>query len=126
MMYVGIKLNIQQGLEIRGFWFQKKTVQRKTVLRKVHIYVLNEIFLQKTVYLQGFCSKSVFCEVTPIDQRGFYCIFPSLFGNWDLGAIGTFWQLGPSGNWDILALGTFGQLGHFGNWDLWQLGPSDN
>ena len=117
---------IQQGLEIRGFWGLEKTVQRKTVLREVYNYVLNEIFFQKTVYLQGFCSKSVFCEVTPIDQRGFYCIFPSLFGNWDLGAIGTFWQLGPSGNWDILALGTFGQLGHFGNWDLWQLGPSDN
>ena len=23
-------------------------------------------FFQKTVYLQGFCSKSVFCEVTPM------------------------------------------------------------
>ena len=46
---------IQQGLEIRGFWFQKKTVQLKTVLREVYTYVLNEIFFQKTVYLQGFC-----------------------------------------------------------------------
>ena len=35
---------VQQGLEIRCFWFQKKTVQRKTVLREVYIYVLNEIF----------------------------------------------------------------------------------
>ncbi len=33
-------LSIQQGLEIRGFWFQKKTVQRKTVLREVYTYVL--------------------------------------------------------------------------------------
>ena len=57
---------LQQGLEIRGFWFQKKTVQRKTVLREVYTYVLNEIFFQKTVYLQGFCSKSVLCEVTPL------------------------------------------------------------
>ena len=71
---------VQQGLEIRGFWFQKKTVQLKTVLPEVYTYVLNEIFFQKTVYLQGFCSKSVFCEVTPIDQRGFL-------------AIGTFGQL---------------------------------
>ena len=57
---------IQQGLEIRGFWFQKKTVHRKTVLREVYTYVLNEIFFQKTVYLQGFCSKSAFREVTPM------------------------------------------------------------
>ena len=57
---------IQQGLEIRGFWFKKKTVQLKTVLHDVYIYVLNEIFFQKTVYLQGFSSKSVFPEVTPI------------------------------------------------------------
>ena len=46
---------IQQGLEIR-----------KTVLCEVYTYVLNEIFFQKTVYLQGFCSKSVFHEVTPM------------------------------------------------------------
>ena len=48
-------LYIQQGLEIRGFWGLEKTVQRKTVLREVYNYVLNEIFFQKTVYLQGFC-----------------------------------------------------------------------
>jgi hypothetical protein len=36
-------LQIQQGLEIRGFWFQKKSMQRKTVLREVYTYVLNEI-----------------------------------------------------------------------------------
>jgi hypothetical protein len=57
---------IQQGLEIRGFWVQKKTVQHKTVLREAYTYVLNDIFFQKTVYLQGFCSKSVFHEVTPM------------------------------------------------------------
>ena len=45
---------IQQGLEIRGFWFQKKTVQLKTALREVYTYVLNGIFFQKTVQLQGF------------------------------------------------------------------------
>ena len=60
------KLKIQQGLEIRCFWFQKNTVQLKTVLREVYTYVVNEIFFQKTVYLQGFCSKSVFPEVTPM------------------------------------------------------------
>ena len=57
---------VQQGLEIHGFWFQKKTVQHKTVLREVYTYVLNDIFFQKTVYLQGFSSKSVFHEVTPM------------------------------------------------------------
>ena len=55
---------IQQGLEIRGFWFQKKTVQLKTVLREVYTYVPNDFF--ETVYLQGFYSKSVFREVTPM------------------------------------------------------------
>ena len=59
-------LDLQQGLEIHGFWFQEKNVQLKTVLREVYTYVLNEIFIQKTVYLQGFCSKSVFREVTPM------------------------------------------------------------
>ena len=57
---------VQQGHEIRCFLFQKKTVQLKTVLREVYTYVLNEIFLQKTVYLHGFCSKSVLREVTPM------------------------------------------------------------
>ena len=40
---------VQQGLEIRGFWFQKKTVQLKTALREVYTYVLKGIFFQKTV-----------------------------------------------------------------------------
>ena len=55
---------IQQGLEIRGFWFQKKTVQLKTVLREVYTYVLNGIFFQKAVYLQGFWPKSAYLKVT--------------------------------------------------------------
>ena len=38
----------------------------QVVLREVYIYVQNEIFFQKTVYLQGFCSKSAFGEVTPM------------------------------------------------------------
>ena len=38
---------MQHGLEIRGFWFQEKTVQLKTVLREVYTYVLNEIFFYK-------------------------------------------------------------------------------
>ena len=49
--------NVQQGLEIHGFWFQKKTVQLKTALREVYTYVLKGIFFQKTVYLQGFWQK---------------------------------------------------------------------
>ena len=60
---------LQQGLEIHGFWFQKKTVQRKTVLREVYTYVLNDFFFfKKTVHLQGFCSKSMFHEVTSMSR----------------------------------------------------------
>ena len=44
-----LTLKIQQGLEIRGFWFQKKTVQLKTALHEVYTYVLKGIFFQKTV-----------------------------------------------------------------------------
>ena len=40
-------VKVQQGLEIRGFWFQKKTVQLKTALREVYTYVLNGIFFSK-------------------------------------------------------------------------------
>ena len=63
-MYYQHLMYIQQGLEIRGFWFQKKTVQLKTVLREVYTYVLNGSFFQKTVYLQGFWPKSVYLKVT--------------------------------------------------------------
>ena len=52
------KMGVQQGLEMRGFWFQKKTVQLKTALREVYSYVLKGFFIQKTVHLQGFCAKS--------------------------------------------------------------------
>ena len=55
---------LQQGLEIRCFWFQKKTVQLKTALRKVYAYVLKGIFFRKTVYLQGFLPKSAYLKVT--------------------------------------------------------------
>ena len=55
---------IQQGLAIRGFWFQKKTVQLKTALGKVYAYVLKGIFFRKTVYLQGFLPKSAYLKVT--------------------------------------------------------------
>ena len=55
---------VQQGLEIRGFWFLKKTLQLKTALHEVYIYVLKGLFFQKNVYLQGFCSKSVYLKVT--------------------------------------------------------------
>ena len=57
-------LKVQQGLEIRCFWFQKKTVQLKTALRKVYAYVLKGIFFRKTVYLQGFLPKSAYLKVT--------------------------------------------------------------
>ena len=43
------KMLVQQGLEMRAFWFQKKNVQLKTALREVYTYVLNGIFFQKTV-----------------------------------------------------------------------------
>ena len=32
--------SIQQGLEIRSFWFKEKTVQLKTALHEVYTYVL--------------------------------------------------------------------------------------
>ena len=49
---------LQQGLEIRGFWFQKKTVQLKTALREVYTYVL-----KKPVQLQGFSVSRGYCYV---------------------------------------------------------------
>ena len=56
-------LLLQQGLEIRGFWGQKKTVQLKTALREVYTYVLKGIFFQKTVQLQGFSVSQGYCYV---------------------------------------------------------------
>jgi hypothetical protein len=44
LQYTQNNFGIQQGLEIRGFWFQKKTVQLKPVFLEVYTYVLNEIF----------------------------------------------------------------------------------
>ena len=64
----GIQNQIQQGLEIRGFWFQKKTVQLKTALREVYTYVLKGYFFQKSVHLQGFCSKSAYLKCF-LDQK---------------------------------------------------------
>jgi hypothetical protein len=51
----GIKKQIRQfdtstqGLEIRGFWVQKKNVQLKTALHEVYTYVLKGFIFQKTV-----------------------------------------------------------------------------
>ena len=59
-------LDIQQGLEIRGFWVQKKTVQSKTVLREVYTYVLNDIFFSKNSVSSRLLFKTVFHEVTPM------------------------------------------------------------
>ena len=61
---VHLDLSLQQGLEIRGFWFQKKAVQLKTALREVYTYVLKGIFFQKTVHLQGFWPKSAHLKAT--------------------------------------------------------------
>jgi hypothetical protein len=58
------KCQVQQGLEIRGFWFQKKTVQLKTALHEVYTYVLKGILFKKTVYLQGFWPKSAYLKIT--------------------------------------------------------------
>mgnify|MGYP000167698269 CR=1 FL=1 len=44
-----LNIHVQQGLEKRGFWFQKKAVQLKTALLEVYTYVLKWIFFQKTV-----------------------------------------------------------------------------
>jgi hypothetical protein len=45
---------LQQGLEIRGFWFQKKTVQLKTALHEVYTYVLKGFFFQKQCISKAF------------------------------------------------------------------------
>ena len=45
---------VQQGLEMRGFWSQKKTVQLKTALREVYTYVLNGFFFQKLCICKAF------------------------------------------------------------------------
>ena len=49
---------------MRGFWVQKKPVQLKTALREVYTYVLKGFILPKTVYLQGFWTKSAYLKVT--------------------------------------------------------------
>ncbi len=49
-----------QGLEKRGFWFQKKAVQLKTALLEVYIYVLKWIFFKK----QCNFKASVYLKVT--------------------------------------------------------------
>ena len=54
------KIQLQQGLEIRCFWFQKKTVQLKTALHEVYTYVLKGIFFQK----QCNFKASVYHKVT--------------------------------------------------------------
>ena len=54
---------VQQGLEIRGFWFQKKTVQLKTVLREVYTYVLNEIFFKKQCIFKAFFQNPCFVRL---------------------------------------------------------------
>ena len=52
---------VQQGLEIRGFWFQKKTVQLKTALLEVYTYVLKGICFPKK---QCNFKVSVYLKVT--------------------------------------------------------------
>ena len=54
---------LQQGLEIHGFWFQKKTVQRKTVLHEVFTYVLNEIFFKKQCIFKAFVQNQCFVRL---------------------------------------------------------------
>ena len=59
-------VSVQQGLEIRGFWFQKKTMQLKNALREIiPMCVIKGIFFfQKTVHLQGFWPKSAYLKAT--------------------------------------------------------------
>ena len=49
---------------MRGFWFQKKSVQLKTAFCEVYTYVLKGLFSQKNVYQQGLWPKSVYLKVT--------------------------------------------------------------
>ena len=66
-------LLLQQGLEIRGFWFQKKTVQLKTALREVYISLsslLRFFFFSFFFFLRSSASLSFSC---------FLCFFSFLF-----------------------------------------------
>ena len=80
---------IQQGLEIRGFWVQKKTVQRKTVLREVYTYVLNDIFFKK-----NSVSSRLLFKIRVL--WGYTYVLKGIFIAYFL----AYWQLGPLGNWD--------------------------
>ena len=53
---------LQQGLEIRGFWFQKKTVQLKTALLEVYTYVLKGIFFSKNSVSPRLLAKIRVCQ----------------------------------------------------------------
>ena len=73
---------VQQGLEIRCFWYQKKTVQCKTVLREVYTYVLNDIFfLKKQCIFKAFVQKPCFMRLHLCTKGDFFCPFssPSIF-----------------------------------------------
>ena len=48
---------LQQGLEIRGFLFQKKTVQRKTALLEAYTYVVKWFFFSKNRVASRLLSK---------------------------------------------------------------------
>ena len=115
-----VKSQIQQGLEIREFWFQKKTVQLKTVLREVYTYAINEIFFKKPCIFKAFVQNPCFVRLHLCTKGNFYWLFSSLFGNWDL------FQLGPLDNWDLQAIGNWDvwAIGTLGNWDLWTIGDS--
>ena len=48
---------LQQGLEIRGFLFQKKTVQRKTALLEAYTYVVKWFFFKKPCSFKAFVQN---------------------------------------------------------------------
>ena len=77
-MSVGLtEAKVQQGLEMRGFWFQKKTVQLKTLLREVYTYVLNEIFFKKQCIFKAFVQNPRFMRLYLCTKGDFYCLFSS-------------------------------------------------
>jgi hypothetical protein len=71
-------LEVQQGLEMRGFWFQKKSVQLKTALREVTPMLQNFCFSKNPCICRAFAqnpriSRLLLCSSEKkIKKVGFY------------------------------------------------------
>ena len=127
---------LQQGLEIHCFWFQKKTVQRKTVLREVYTYVVKWIFFSKNRVTSRFLFK---IRVSQVLLEPFYTMVvlylylvhkdDSLMTLWWL------WWLSDDSNDSLISLWWFSDESLMNlwwlyddshDWWLWWLLPEDS